>query len=49
MQDTRMAKAIHCWKTISKRPMGRPKIRWEDDVKKDIQRLLTYSMVQSPS
>jgi len=25
--------------TISKRPTGRPKIRWEDDVKKDIQRL----------
>jgi len=23
----------------SKRPTGRPKIRWEDDVKKDIQRL----------
>ena len=39
MQDTRMVKAIHAWKHISKRPMGRPKIRWEDDVKKDIQRL----------
>jgi len=39
MEDTRMAKALHTWKPISKRPMGRPKIRWEDDVKKDIQRL----------
>ena len=39
MEDTRMAKAIHTWKPISRRPMGRPKIRWEDDVKKDIQRL----------
>ena len=29
-----MVKAIHVWKPISKRPMGRPKIRWEDDVKK---------------
>ena len=36
MQETRMVKAIHTWKPISKRPMGRPKIRWEDDVKKDI-------------
>ena len=36
MQETRMVKAIHSWKLISKRPMGR---RWEDDVKKDIQRL----------
>jgi len=34
-----MVKAIHAWKPISKSPMGRPKIRWEDDIKKDIQRL----------
>ena len=34
MQETRLAKAIHSWKRISKRPTGRPKIRWEDDVKK---------------
>jgi len=39
MQDTRMVKAIHAWKPISKRPKGRPKIRWVDDVKKDLQRL----------
>jgi len=38
MQETRMVKAIHSWKPISKRPMGRPKIPWGDDVKKDIQR-----------
>jgi hypothetical protein len=34
MPETRMFKAIHCWKPISKRPTGRPKTRWEDDVKK---------------
>jgi len=34
-----MVKAMYSWKTISKRPMGRPKIRLEDDVKKIIQRL----------
>jgi len=39
MQETRMVKAIQPWKPISKRPTGRPKICWEDDVKKDIQRL----------
>ena len=39
MQETWMVKAIHAWKPISKRPMGRPKISWEDDVKKYIQRL----------
>jgi len=37
MQETRMVKAIHSWKPISKRPIGKPKTRWEDDVRKDIQ------------
>jgi len=37
MQGTRMVKAIYCWKPISRRPIGRPKIRWENDVRKDIQ------------
>ena len=39
MQETRMVKATHAWKPISKRLMRRPKIDWEDDVKKDTQRL----------
>ena len=39
MQETRMVKTIHSWKPISKRPIGRPKTRWEDDVRKDIQKL----------
>ena len=39
MQERRMVKAIHSCKPISKRPTGRPKIRWEEDVKKDIQKL----------
>jgi hypothetical protein len=39
MQETRMVKAIHSWKPISRRPIGRPQIRWEDDVRKDIQKL----------
>jgi hypothetical protein len=39
MQETRMVKAVHSWKPISKRPIGRPKTRWEDDVRKDIQKL----------
>jgi hypothetical protein len=39
MQETRMVKAVHFWKPISKRPIGRPKARWEEDVRKDIQKL----------
>ena len=38
MQETRMVKAIYCWKPISRRPTGRPKSRWEDDVRKDTQK-----------
>ena len=38
MQETRMIKAIYPWNPISRRPIGRPKTRWEDDVRKDIQK-----------
>jgi hypothetical protein len=38
MQETRVVKAIYSWKPISRRPIGRPKIRWEDDVRKYIQK-----------
>jgi hypothetical protein len=34
-----MFKAIYSWNPVSRRPIGRPKIRWEDDVRKDIQKL----------
>jgi len=35
MQGSRMVKAIYCWKSISRRPTGRPKTRWEDDEGQD--------------
>jgi hypothetical protein len=36
MQETRMIKAVYSWKPISRRPIGRPKMHWEDGVRKDI-------------
>jgi hypothetical protein len=39
MQGTRMLKTIYCWKPMSRRPVGRPKTRWVDDVGKYIQKL----------
>jgi hypothetical protein len=39
MQGTRMVKVIYSWKPISRRPIGRPKIRWGDDVRKDTQKI----------
>jgi hypothetical protein len=38
MQEMRMVKTVHSWKPNSKRQTGRTKIRWEDDVKEDIQK-----------
>ena len=34
-----MVKAIYSWYPISSRLTGRPKTRWMDDIRKDIQRL----------
>jgi hypothetical protein len=39
MQETRMVKIMHSWKPISRRPIGRPKMRWEDDVRRYTQKL----------
>jgi hypothetical protein len=36
MSDDRMVKKINKWKTISTRLQGRPKSRWDDNVKQDI-------------
>jgi hypothetical protein len=33
-----MVKPIYSWKPISRRPIGRPKTRWVNDVRKDTQR-----------
>jgi hypothetical protein len=32
MADDNIVKKIKRWKPMSKRPIGRPKTRWEDDV-----------------
>jgi hypothetical protein len=39
MQGTRMVKAIYCWKSMSRRPIGRPKTCRVDDVRKNIKKL----------
>ena len=39
MQGTRMVKAMYSWKPTSRRPTGRPKTHWGDDVRKDIQKI----------
>jgi hypothetical protein len=36
MSDNRMVKKIYKWKPITARLQGRPKSRWDDNVKQDI-------------
>jgi hypothetical protein len=36
MTEERDVKKIYNWKLIASRPVGRPKIRWKNNVMKDI-------------
>jgi hypothetical protein len=44
MQEIWIVKSIHSWKPISRRDIWRPKLRWEDDVRKDIQKLKVQNL-----
>jgi hypothetical protein len=35
LSDTRRVKKIFKWKPLTKRSQGRPKYRWEDNIKQD--------------
>jgi hypothetical protein len=37
MAEDNILQKVKRWKPLSKRPIGRPKIRWEDDVLEDIK------------
>jgi hypothetical protein len=37
MIEDNIVKKIKRWKPVSKRPTGRPKMRWEDDVFEDVR------------
>jgi len=39
MPETSVVKRIHKWKPFTGRPAGRPKSRWEDDVRNDLKKL----------
>ena len=39
MSEDNNVKKIYRWKPLAQRPIGRPKIRWEDDVSEDMKRL----------
>jgi hypothetical protein len=37
--EGRMVKRVHKWNAMLTRPLGRPKNRWEDDIRNDIKKL----------
>jgi hypothetical protein len=39
MPETDTVKKIHKWKPFTGRPVGRPKSRWEDDVRNDLKKM----------
>jgi len=39
MSETIIVKRIHKWKPFTGRPVGRPKSRWEDDVRDDLKKM----------
>jgi len=39
MPENIIVKRIHKWKPLTGRPAGRPKSRWEDDVRNDLKKM----------
>ena len=39
MTNERVAKTIYKWKQYATRPKGRPRVRWEDDVRNDLRKM----------
>jgi hypothetical protein len=39
MPEERVAKSIYKWKPYATRPKGRPRLRWEDDVRNDLRKM----------
>jgi hypothetical protein len=39
MAATSVVKKIYKWKPFTGRPAGRPKSRWEDDIRNDVRRM----------
>jgi hypothetical protein len=39
MSKTSVVKKKYIWKPLTRRPAGRPKSRWEDDIRNDMRRM----------
>jgi hypothetical protein len=39
MPEERTIRKVYKWKPMLRRPLGRPKNRWEDDIRNDMKKL----------
>ena len=39
MEDSRIARGVMMGRPVGRRPLGRPRMRWEDNVKRDLAQL----------
>jgi len=46
MPETTTVKRIHKWKPFTGRPAGRPKSRWDDDVRNDLKKMKLVKWVE---
>jgi len=46
MPETSIVKKIHKWKPFTGRPIGRPKSRWEDDVRNDLKKMKLIKLTE---
>jgi hypothetical protein len=46
MPETSIVKKIYKWKPFTRRPVGRPKYRWEDDVREDLKKMELIKWVE---
>jgi hypothetical protein len=47
MAEDNIAQKVKRWKSMCKRPIGRPKTRWEDDVLEDLKSINITQMEES--
>jgi hypothetical protein len=46
MPETSIVKEIYKWKRFARRPVGRPKSGWKDDVREDLKKMKLIKWVQ---
>ena len=46
MPETSIVMKIYKWKPLRRRPVGRPKSRWEDDVREDLKKMKRIKWVE---